>query len=757
MIAYVFPGQGAQKKGMGEELFSEFPDLVDQADEVLGYSIRELCLEDKENRLGNTQYTQPALYVVEALSYLKKINEENRKPDYVAGHSLGEYVALFAAGAYDFATGLRMVKKRGELMAQVTGGGMAAVMGLDEEEISKVLNKHNLTKIDLANINTPSQIAISGYSKDIADAEKYFMDEGATNYVVLNVSGAFHSRYMEEVAKQFETFISQFSFNDLELPVISNLCARPYKNNQVVNILVKQMFNSVKWVESMRYLMGKGVEDIIQIGPSTVLTNMIHQIKRKATPLIVDDVEEDRATEVDKGEEKQGVSLAEKFGSKQFKNDYNLRYAYVAGAMYRGVASKELVVAMGKAGFMSFLGTGGLSIDEIEDSIKYIQAELSHGEAYGMNLLCNTNNQAKEEELVDLYLKYDVRNFEASAYMSMTPALVRLRLDGVTKDSDGNIRVKHKIIGKISRPEIAEQFLSIPPERIVNKLLEKGKITKEEAELAPFISMADDLCVEADSGGHTDQGVGCVILPAVQLLRDEMGKQSSYKNRIRVGLAGGIGTPQAIASAFLMGADFVVTGSVNQCTVEAGTSDTVKNMLEGINIQDTAYAPAGDMFEMGALVQVLKRGVFFPARANKLYELYKNYNSIDEIDFDTQEQIQKKYFKKSFEEVFSEVKTYSPIVEIEKAEKNPKYKMALIFRWYFGHATQLALQGDEDSKVNYQVHCGPALGAFNQWVKGTGLEKWENRHVDKIAIKLLQEAMNVLQNQYKIILNEEMD
>lgn len=757
MIAYVFPGQGAQKKGMGEELFSEFPDLVDQADEVLGYSIRELCLEDKENRLGNTQYTQPALYVVEALSYLKKINEENRKPDYVAGHSLGEYVALFAAGAYDFATGLRMVKKRGELMAQVTGGGMAAVMGLDEEEISKVLNKHNLTKIDLANINTPSQIAISGYSKDIADAEKYFMDEGATNYVVLNVSGAFHSRYMEEVAKQFETFISQFSFNDLELPVISNLCARPYKNNQVVNILVKQMFNSVKWVESMRYLMGKGVEDIIQIGPSTVLTNMIHQIKRKATPLIVDDVEEDRATEVDKGEEKQGVSLAEKFGSKQFKNDYNLRYAYVAGAMYRGVASKELVVAMGKAGFMSFLGTGGLSIDEIEDSIKYIQAELSHGEAYGMNLLCNTNNQAKEEELVDLYLKYDVRNFEASAYMSMTPALVRLRLDGVTKDSDGNIRVKHKIIGKISRPEIAEQFLSIPPERIVNKLLEKGKITKEEAELAPFISMADDLCVEADSGGHTDQGVGCVILPAVQLLRDEMGKQSSYKNRIRVGLAGGIGTPQAIASAFLMGADFVVTGSVNQCTVEAGTSDTVKNMLEGINIQDTAYAPAGDMFEMGALVQVLKRGVFFPARANKLYELYKNYNSIDEIDFDTQEQIQKKHFKKSFEEVFSEVKTYSPIVEIEKAEKNPKYKMALIFRWYFGHATQLALQGDEDSKVNYQVHCGPALGAFNQWVKGTGLEKWENRHVDKIAIKLLQEAMNVLQNQYKIILNEEMD
>jgi len=149
------------------------------------------------------------------------------------------------------------------------------------------------------------------------------------------------------------------------------------------------------------------------------------------------------------------------------------------------------------------------------------------------------------------------------------------------------------------------------------------------------------------------------------------------------GLAGGIGTPAAVASAFLMGADFVVTGSINQCTVEAGTSEVVKDMLEKINIQDTAYAPAGDMFEMGAIVQVLKRGVFFPARANKLYELYKNHNSISEIDFDTQERIQKKYFKRSFEEVYSEVKKYTNSLKIEKAERDPKYKMALIFKWYF--------------------------------------------------------------------------
>lgn len=754
MKAYVFPGQGSQKKGMGEELFDEFPDLVEQADQVLRYSIKELCLEDKEEQLGNTQYTQPALYVVEALSYLKKIKEENVKPDYVAGHSLGEYVALFAAGVFDFATGLKLIKKRGQLMAQVSGGGMAAVVGMDEDEVRRVLERNHLDTIDLANINTPSQIVISGYKKDIVDAQQYFMSEGASNYVLLNVSGAFHSRYMEKAAKEFDIYISQFTFNDFDIPVISNLEARPYKNNQIKDILVKQMYNSVKWVESIRYLMGKGVEDIVQVGPGNVLTSMIRQIKRKSTPLIVNDEGE---TPVQKSEEKEesAVSLAEKFGSKQFKKDYNLKYAYIAGAMYRGVASKELVVAMGKAGFMAFLGTGGLSTDEIEESIRYIQAELLHGEAYGMNLLCNTHNPEKEEELINLYMKYDVRNFEASAYMSMTPALVKLRISGVTKDSTGNIIVKHRIIAKVSRPEIAEQFLSAPPERIVKKLLENGEITKEEAELATYIPMADDICVEADSGGHTDQGVGYVILPAIQKLRDELAKKSRYKNRIRVGLAGGIGTPQAIASAFLMGADFVVTGSINQCTVEAGTSEVVKGMLEQINIQDTAYAPAGDMFEMGAIVQVLKRGVFFPARANKLYELYKNHNSISEIDFETQEQIQKKYFKRSFEEVYNEVKKYTNSLEIEKAEKNPKYKMALIFRWYFGYATQLALHGDEESKVDYQVHCGPALGAFNQWVKGTDLETWKNRHVDKIAIKLLEEAMELLQSHTKKILNEE--
>src|SRR5262249_24592935 len=157
-----------------------------------------------------------------------------------------------------------------------------------------------------------------------------------------------------------------------------------------------------------------------------------------------------------------------------------------------------------------------------------------------------------------------------------------------------------------------------------------------------------DICVEADSGGHTDGGVAYALMPAMIRLRDEMMAKYHYDKPIRVGAAGGIGTPESAAAAFIMGADFILTGSINQCSVEAGTSDAVKDILQGLNVQDKSYAPAGDMFELGAKVQVVRKGLFFPARANKLYDLYQRFNSIDEIDEKTQQQIQEKYFQRSF-------------------------------------------------------------------------------------------------------------
>lgn len=448
----------------------------------------------------------------------------------------------------------------------------------------------------------------------------------------------------------------------------------------------------------------------------------------------------------------------ELLGSEEFKKEYNLKYAYAAGGMYKGIASKELVVKMGKAGMLGYFGTGGLEIAQIEESIQPIQKELKNGEAYGMNLLCNLFCPELEEETIDLFLKYGIRNIEAAAYMQITPALVKFRLKGLSNGENGEISVKNKIMGKVSRPEVAQAFLSPAPGPVVEKLLKKNKITQEEADLSQRVPMVDALCVEADSGGHTDHGVALVLMPAMIKLRDEFMKKYRYAKKVRVGAAGGIGTPEAAAAAFVLGADFIMTGSINQCTVEAGTSDAVKDLLQQMNIRDTEYAPAGDMFELGAKVQVLKKGLFFPARANKLYDLYRQYNSLDEIDEKTKTQIQEKYFKKSFEEVWNDCLEFygkNAPEELEKAQNNPKYKMALVFRWYFGLSTQLALSGNAERRVDYQVNCGPALGAFNQWVKGTELENWRSRRVDEIAVKLMKEAAEVLSKRFQAFLETE--
>lgn len=743
MIAYLFPGQGSQHKGMGGTLFEEFQDLIAQADEILGYSIRELCLEDPEQRLTQTQYTQPALYVVNALSYLKKIKETGRKPAYVAGHSLGEYNALFAAEAFDFATGLKLVKKRGELMRQATGGGMAAVIGLDREKIEEILKTANITTIDMANFNSPSQIVISGPREDVESAKPVFEKAGVRMYALLRVSGAFHSRYMEPAKIEFAKYLENLQLADPVLPVISNIQARPYKAGEVKKNLLEQITGSVKWVDTIRYLMGKDVMEIEQVGPGNILTDLVKTIRKEAGPLIIS--EEEHPVR----EPFQVTALT--LGDQDFKKDYNLKYAYLTGAMYRGIASKEMVVKLGKAGMMGFFGTGGLDLPQVEEAILYIQKELSPGQAYGLNLLYDPNDTELEENIVDLYLKYGVRNVEASAYMSVSKALVRYRLQGLYRDQEGRVTAPNRIIAKLSHPVVAEAFMSPAPANIVEKLLTEEKITLREAEMSKEIPMADDICVVADSGGHTDHGVAYVLMPAMLKLRDEMMAKNKYARKIRVGTGGGIGTPEAAAAAFILGADFILTGSINQCTVEAGASDAVKDLLEDINVQDTEYAPAGDMFELGSKIQVLKKGVFFPARANKLFELYRQYNSLEEMDEKTKNQIQERYFQKSFEDVWQEIKLRHSPAEIAKTEQNPKRKMALVFRWYFGCASQFALNGRTERRVDFQVHCGPALGAFNQWVKGTPLEKWRNRHIDEIAGKLMTETAELLNERFKAI------
>jgi PfaD family protein len=250
----------------------------------------------------------------------------------------------------------------------------------------------------------------------------------------------------------------------------------------------------------------------------------------------------------------------------------------------------------------------------------------------------------------------------------------------------------------------------------------------------------EDLTAEADSGGHTDNRPALAMLPTMLALRDEMLHLYGNKQTIRVGLGGGIATPVSTAAAFAMGAAYVLTGSINQSCVESGTSDTVRQMLAEADQADVSMAPAADMFEMGVKVQVLKRGTLFPFRAAKLYELYCSYDNFESIPEKQKTVLERDFFRTGFETAWDQTKTYflsRDPKQIEHAEADPKHKMALVFRSYLGQSSIWANTGEPSRKIDYQIWCGPSMGAFNQWVKGSCLEKPENRKTVTIAMNLL--------------------
>jgi trans-AT polyketide synthase, acyltransferase and oxidoreductase domains len=258
--------------------------------------------------------------------------------------------------------------------------------------------------------------------------------------------------------------------------------------------------------------------------------------------------------------------------------------------------------------------------------------------------------------------------------------------------------------------------------------------------LAINVPMADDITAEADSGGHTDNQPAISLLPTMLALRDEMVLKFNYQKPICVGLAGGIATPASAAAAFAMGAAYVLTGSVNQSCVEAGTSETVRCMLAETCQADVTMAPAADMFEMGIKVQVLKRGTMFAFRAAKLYELYSAYDCIEDIPQKQKNILERDYFKCGFQQAWEHTRDFfqeKDPRQIVLAEKDPKHKMALIFRSYLGQASKWAVTGEHARKIDYQIWCGPSMGAFNEWVRGSFLEKPENRKTVTIAMNLL--------------------
>jgi malonyl CoA-acyl carrier protein transacylase len=283
MKAYLFPGQGSQRVGMGEGLFDAFPELTAAADRILGYAIKELCLCDPQRRLSQTQYTQPALYVVNALTLRKRQQETGERPDFVAGHSLGEYNALECAGVMSFEDGLKLVRKRGELMGAAPKGGMAAIIGVSAGKVSEILAANGLSTIDVANYNAPTQTVISGLEADVRNAQACFEKEQAM-YIPLNVTSAFHSRYMRPAREEFGVFLRGFTFAAPTIPVIANANAQPYQPGDAARNLEEQLAQSVRWLDSMHVLLRQGVTEFVELGPGDVLTKLIKGIRSQLKP-----------------------------------------------------------------------------------------------------------------------------------------------------------------------------------------------------------------------------------------------------------------------------------------------------------------------------------------------------------------------------------------------------------------------------------------------------------------------------------------
>lgn len=268
---------------MGAGLFDRFPDLTAQADEILGYSIAALCATDDDSKLTQTQFTQPALFVVNALTARAQAEDRGETPDFVAGHSVGEYNALEYADVISFEDGLRLVQKRGALMSTAPKGTMAAIVGLTSSRVAAVLQKAGLDSIDLANFNSDTQTIIAGQPDDLEKAQPVF-EKNQAMYIPLNVSGAFHSRYMAPVQDEFAEFLNGFQFNQGRMPVIANVDALPYQPDQAASVLARQLTSTVKWHDSIVYLLDAGVTDFFEAGPGDVLSKLSKAIQKCHVP-----------------------------------------------------------------------------------------------------------------------------------------------------------------------------------------------------------------------------------------------------------------------------------------------------------------------------------------------------------------------------------------------------------------------------------------------------------------------------------------
>lgn len=575
--ALVFPGQASQRVGMGRELFERFRRQTEIASDILGYSIEQLCLEDPQKQLNKTQYTQPALYTVCALQYLAYREDNEVVIEFLAGHSLGEYAALFAADVFDFETGLRIVKHRGELMSSANAGSMAVILNYKAQDLQQLLNDNGITSIDIANINSPDQLVIAGPHQAL-EAFEGIINSLAGTYIPIPVGAPFHSRYMQPIAQDFERFLEPFTFRPMNKTVISNVTGLPHQNEMLKNQLVKQLYSPVQWLDSVRYLMGLEVDEYVEIGPGDVLTKLTTKIRNKCSPLVLGEKvirqvpgsTESVESKVARQPAKDGLGKA--FKSRwsrgdEFSSYFGLAYPHVLTLSEDNLDYSfiERAQACGHLAFQAVPWTAeAIDSGSLDSILSRLGAKRSNDSGCVGVAITHSEN---DKVLFSKVLAHQLNAVALTGVYGMTTELVYYRVISAYQGRFSSTPQKNKLFIRVDDPRCVQGFYQKLPQGVLERLHLQGRIDATQFEFAKNIAACDAIILNNEE--HDLEA-----LMGINRLRVEHPELD-----IKIGIEGALSAPNDFTQGTLSQIDFFVSSELNVLIGESFLPGLIRQTL----------------------------------------------------------------------------------------------------------------------------------------------------------------------------------